>query len=150
MNIGNAARLSGLPAKTIRYYESIGLIGAPQRSDSGYRDFDESDLHRLRFIARSRALGFSVEEVRRLLTLYADRGRASADVKTMVVEHIDAIDRKIADLKAMRRALQNLAEQCHGDARPHCPILDDLAGTAPDQDGSGKTATSAVRSGARH
>ncbi|MEO8559726.1 MAG: Cu(I)-responsive transcriptional regulator [Rhodospirillales bacterium] len=127
MNIGDAARQSGLPAKTIRYYESIGLIGAPQRSEAGYRDFDDTDLHRLRFVARSRALGFSVEEVRRLLTLYADRGRASADVKAMAVEHIDAIERKIADLNAMRRALSQLAEQCHGDSRPHCPILDDLA-----------------------
>jgi len=130
MNIGDASKLSGLPAKTIRYYESIGLIGTPQRSGSNYREFDDADLHRLRFIARSRALGFSVEEVRRLLTLYADRGRASSDVKTMVVEHIDAIERKIADLKAMRRALSHLAEQCHGDARPHCPILEDLAGSA--------------------
>ncbi len=128
MNIGDAAKLSGLSAKTIRYYESIGLIGAPQRSGSGYRDFDQTDLHRLRFIARSRALGFSVEEVRRLLTLYADRGRASADVKAVAVEHIEAIERKIADLKTMRRTLRTLAEQCHGDARPHCPILDDLAG----------------------
>jgi len=128
MNIGEASKLSGLPAKTIRYYESVGLIGAPQRSAAGYRDYDEVDLHRLRFIARSRALGFSVEEVRHLLTLYADRDRASADVKAMVTQHIEAIDRKVADLKAMRRALQTLAEQCHGDARPHCPILDDLAG----------------------
>lgn len=128
MNIGDAARLSGLPAKTIRYYESIGLIGAPQRSGGNYRDFDEADLHRLRFIARARALGFSVEEVRKLLALYADRSRASADVKSMVLQHVEAIDRKIDDLKSMRRALAHLAEQCHGDRRPHCPILDDLAG----------------------
>jgi Cu(I)-responsive transcriptional regulator len=148
MNIGDAARQSGLPAKTIRYYESIGLIGAPQRSGSGYRNFDEADLHRLRFIARSRALGFSVEEVRHLLTLYADRDRASADVKSMVVEHIGAIDRKIADLNAMRRALQDLAEQCHGDGRPHCPILDDLAGTASDK--AAAPPAGAARSGARH
>jgi Cu(I)-responsive transcriptional regulator len=130
MNIGEAAKLSGLPAKTIRYYESVGLIGAPQRSAAGYRDYDELDLHRLRFIARSRALGFSVEEVRHLLTLYADRDRASADVKAMVTQHIEAIERKIADLKAMRRTLRTLSEQCHGDTRPHCPILDDLSGEA--------------------
>lgn len=128
MNIGDVARRSGLPAKTIRYYESIGLIGAPQRSSGNYRDFDEADLHRLRFIARARALGFAVEEVRRLLALYADRSRASADVKAMVVEHIEAIDRKIEDLKSMRRTLALLADQCHGDRRPHCPILDDLSG----------------------
>jgi Cu(I)-responsive transcriptional regulator len=128
MNIGDVARLSGLPAKTIRYYESIDLIGAPQRSASGYRHYAETDLHRLRFIARARALGFSVEEVRHLLTLYADRSRASAEVKAMVVEHIDAIDRKIADLQAMRRTLQTLSQQCHGDTRPDCPILDDLSG----------------------
>jgi Cu(I)-responsive transcriptional regulator len=129
MNVGEAANRSGLPAKTIRYYESIGLIGSPQRSGANYREFDDADLHRLRVIARSRALGFSVEEVRRLLALYADRGRASSDVKAMVVEHIDAIERKIADLKSKRRALAHLAEQCHGDARPHCPILEDLAGS---------------------
>jgi Cu(I)-responsive transcriptional regulator len=127
MNIGDAARQSGLPAKTIRYYESIGLIGAPQRTQSGYRAFDEADLHRLRFIARARALGFSVDEVRRLLALYGDHARASADVKAMVLEHVDEIDRKIADLNTMRRTLVMLAEQCHGDARPHCPILDDLS-----------------------
>ena len=127
MNIGDAAKQSGLPAKTIRYYESIGLIGAPQRSRSGYRAFDDSDLHRLRFIARARALGFSVDEVRRLLALYADHGRASGDVKAMVLEHVEEIDRKIADLNTMRRTLVTLSEQCHGDARPHCPILDDLA-----------------------
>jgi Cu(I)-responsive transcriptional regulator len=130
MNIGDAARQSGLPAKTIRYYESIGLIGAPQRSSGNYRDFDQADLHRLRFIARARALGFSVEEVRKLLALYADRSRASADVKAMVLQHVAAIDRKIEDLKSMRRALAHLSAQCHGDRRPDCPILDDLAGAS--------------------
>jgi len=128
MNIGQIAKLSGLPAKTIRYYESIGLIDAPHRSDANYRRYDETELHRLRFIARARALGFSVEEVRKLLTLYADRSRASAEVKSMVVEHIELVDRKIADLQSMRRALSHLAQQCHGDQRPECPILDDLAG----------------------
>ena len=130
MNIGDGARQSGLPAKTIRYYESIGLIGQPQRRPSGYRDYGETDVHRLRFIARARALGFSVDEVRRLLALYDDRDRSSADVKAMVVQHLNSIARKIDDLKSMERTLQSLAANCHGDGRPDCPILEDLAGEA--------------------
>lgn len=128
MNIGEAARASGLPAKTLRYYEAIGLVVPGGRRDNGYRDYDEADVHRLRFVQRARSLGFSVAECRELLALYDDRNRTSAEVKRIALERIAAIERKIRELEAMRRALQHLAERCHGDGRPDCPILDDLAG----------------------
>jgi Cu(I)-responsive transcriptional regulator len=127
MNIGDVARLSGLPAKTIRYYEQIGLI-TPLRGDNGYRRFRDSDLHKLRFLGRARALGFSIEECRTLLALYEDDSRASADVKTIAREHMARIEAKIADLRAMHDTLSHLVEACAGDARPDCPILADLAG----------------------
>jgi Cu(I)-responsive transcriptional regulator len=126
MNIGQAAQLSGLPAKTIRYYESIGLVRPAARRSSGYRDYDEADARRLRFIAQARALGFVVEEVRALLALYEDKSRASADVKKLVMRHIGAIDAKITDLQRLKAALAHLAKRCHGDDRPECPILDSL------------------------
>ncbi len=129
MNIGEAARASGLPAKTIRYYEEIGLVVCERRGNN-YRDYSERALHNLRFLARARALGFSIEECRTLISLYADSGRASADVRRVAGEHINAIDAKIAELQAMRRTLATLVRACHGDARPDCPILDDLAGTS--------------------
>jgi len=128
MNIGEAARASGLPARTLRYYEAIGLVVPGGRRDNGYRDYDEADVHRLRFVQRARSLGFSVAECRELLALYDDRNRTSAEVKRIALERIAAIERKIRELEAMRRALQHLAERCHGDERPECPILDDLAG----------------------
>ncbi|WP_018700175.1 Cu(I)-responsive transcriptional regulator [Amorphus coralli] len=127
MNIGEASAASGLPAKTIRYYEDIGLV-RPGRGDNGYRDFVESDVHKLVFVARSRSLGFTVEECRHLLSLYEDRGRASADVKAMAREHLARIDRKIADLEGLRATLGALVERCHGDDRPDCPILERLSG----------------------
>ncbi|WP_296764340.1 Cu(I)-responsive transcriptional regulator [Sediminimonas sp.] len=127
MNIGDVARLSGLPAKTIRYYEQIGLI-TPLRGDNGYRRFRDSDLHKLRFLGRARALGFSIEECRTLLALYEDDSRASADVKAIAREHMARIEAKIADLRAMHDTLSHLVEACAGDARPDCPILADLAG----------------------
>ncbi|MBM7062854.1 Cu(I)-responsive transcriptional regulator [Pseudomonas sp. UL073] len=126
MNIGQAAQRSGLSAKMIRYYESIGLLPAAGRSDSGYRQFSAQDLHTLAFIKRSRDLGFSLEEVGKLLTLWQDRGRASADVKALASGHIDALNRKIAELSGLRDTLQELVEHCHGDHRPDCPILKDL------------------------
>ena len=129
MNIGTAADRSGLPAKTIRYYEDIGLI-RPDRGANGYRAFSEADLHRLAFLGRARSLGFSIEECRALLALYADPGRASADVKEMAVAHLVAIDRKIAELQGLRATLAHLVHRCHGDDRPDCPILADLAGEA--------------------
>jgi Cu(I)-responsive transcriptional regulator len=128
MNIGTIAKRSGLPAKTIRYYESIGLIPPPLRSEGNYRTYTEHDLQTLRFVQRARGLGFSVKEVAKLLTLWQDRRRASAEVRSLAQEHVAEIDRKIEELKAMRRTLTHLIERCHGDHRPDCPILEDLAG----------------------
>ena len=127
MNIGDVAERSGLPAKTIRYYEDIGLI-RPHRSANGYRCFAEKDLHKLAFLARARALGFSIEDCRTLLGLYEDDTRASADVKALAQEHLSKIEAKIADLEAMRDTLTELVHCCAGNNRPDCPILKDLAG----------------------
>ena len=127
MNIGTAAARSGLPAKTIRYYEEIGLL-APGRADNGYRDYSMSDVHRLRFLQRSRSLGFSVEECRQLLSLYGDTHRESAEVKALAEAKLAEIDRKISELAELRAALNHLVSACRGDARPDCPILEGLAG----------------------
>lgn len=127
MNIGEVAERSGLPPKTIRYYEDIGLV-RPARSDNGYRAFRETDLHKLAFLGRARTLGFSIEDCRTLLGLYEDESRASASVKTVAEEHLTAIDDKIAQLQDMRATLAHLVEACHGDDRPDCPILSDLSG----------------------
>ena len=127
MNIGLASQQSGLPAKTIRYYEEIALI-KPTRAENGYRDYSEQDIHRLRFLQRSRSLGFSIDECRLLLSLYEDEHRASADVKSLANDKIAQIDHKIDELKTLRQTLSVLAKNCHGDDRPDCPIIDDLAG----------------------
>jgi MerR family copper efflux transcriptional regulator len=127
MNIGEVAKRAGLNSRTIRFYESIGLISQPDRASSGYRDYAEKDVHQLRFVASARALGFSVEEIRQLLALYDDRERSSSDVKRLVLHHVEEIDRKMQELAAMRRTLLHLAERCHGDQRPECPILDELS-----------------------
>lgn len=127
MNIGQASERSGLPVKTIRYYEEIGLV-RPARSENGYREFLDQDLQRLKFLQRSRSLGFSIEECRELLSLYEDRNRASADVKEITRAKITEIDRKIAELKSLKKVLTDLSKACHGDNRPDCPIIDDLAG----------------------
>ncbi len=129
MNIGEVALRSGLPPKTIRYYEEIGLV-TPERSGNGYRAFRDSDLHKLAFLGRARALGFSIEDCRTLLGLYEDEARESAQVKAVAEEHLAAIDDKIAQLQAMRGTLSHLVASCHGDDRPDCPILSDLAGGA--------------------
>lgn len=126
MNIGSAASASGLPVKTIRYYEQIELI-CPKRCANGYRDFSDPDIHKLIFVARSRSLGFTIEECRMLLSLYEDRSRASADVRALASDHLDQIDAKIAELQSMRRTLADLVERCRGDDRPDCPIIDRLA-----------------------
>lgn len=126
MNIGMAARATELPAKTIRYYEEIGLV-RPARAANGYRDYSEGDVHRLRFVQRARSLGFSIDECRSLLSLYEDEARASADVKALALDKIGEIDAKIAKLQSLRATLAQLAEHCHGDERPDCPIIDDLA-----------------------
>jgi MerR family transcriptional regulator, copper efflux regulator len=127
MNIGQVAARAGVSAKTIRYYEDVGLIRPAPRADNGYRAYSGTDVHVLRFVQRARSLGFSVEECRRLLALWQDPGRASGDVKALAMKRIAEIDRKMAELQGMRRTLVHLAEHCHGDARPDCPILDDLA-----------------------
>lgn len=126
MNIADVSRATGLPAKTIRYYEDIGLI-APQRQANGYRVFRETDQHKLAFLARARSLGFGIESCRDLLTLYTDQDRASADVKAIAQTHLSEIDTKIAALQAMRDTLGELVDACAGDNRPDCPILKDLA-----------------------
>ena len=127
MNIGQAAKQSGLSAKMIRYYESTGLLQAAHRSDSGYRLYGKDDLHTLAFIKRSRDLGFSLEEVGKLLTLWQDRQRASADVKALAHQHIVELNQKIEELASLRETLQELVEHCQGNDRPDCPILKDLA-----------------------
>lgn len=126
MNIGEVAELSGLPAKTIRYYEDIALI-TPKRSANGYRHFAETDLHKLTFLGRARSLGFSIDDCRNLLALYDDRSRASADVKAIAQDHLARIESKLAELEAMRANLTHLVHECAGDERPDCPILADLA-----------------------
>ena len=126
MNIGTVAERSGVPPKSIRYYESIGLIQPAERRANGYRSYSPHDMQTLAFIKRARGLGFSVEEVRELLDLWRDRSRKSAAVKSMAAQHIDALDRKIDELQSMRKALAELVRRCQGDSRPDCPILDDL------------------------
>lgn len=126
MNIGHASKVSNLPAKTIRYYEDIHLIN-PSRNSNGYRDYSESDIHRLTFLQRSRSLGFSIEECRLLLSLYDDKNRASSDVKSIALSKITEIDRKIDELKSLRHTLSELAHHCHGNDKQDCPILDGLA-----------------------
>ncbi|HUF82154.1 MAG TPA: Cu(I)-responsive transcriptional regulator [Burkholderiales bacterium] len=126
MNIGTVAERSGVPPKTIRYYETIGLIGAAERRANGYRSYSARDMRTLNFIKRARGLGFSVEEVRSLLDLWRDKARSNADVKALAMRHVKALERKIEELKAMRLALTDLVSRCRGDARPDCPILDEL------------------------
>lgn len=128
LTIGEAATRSGVPAKTIRYYEQIGLIGQAARGENLYRSYSESDVAMLRFVGRARRLGFSVQDLKQLVALYRDRDRASADVKAIALHHIAEIDRKLAELQAVRAALADLAGRCHGDSRPECPILEELAG----------------------
>ncbi|CUI05693.1 Cu(I)-responsive transcriptional regulator [Janthinobacterium sp. CG23_2] len=127
MNIGETAKASGVSAKMIRHYESIGLIGEAQRTDAGYRVYGPQDVQVLQFIHRSRELGFSLEQIKTLLALWQDKHRASKDVRAMARQHIAELDRKIVDMQSMKRTLEKLAGACHGDDRPDCPILDDLS-----------------------
>ncbi len=127
MNIGQAAALSGLPAKTIRYYEGAQVAPLPARTGAGYRDYSENDVHLLRFIHTARRHGFSLEECRELISLYTDPNRSSSDVKAIAEQKITEIDRKLKDLRSMRQTLSTLVKQCHGDQRPDCPILKGLA-----------------------
>jgi MerR family transcriptional regulator, copper efflux regulator len=126
-NIGRAAATSGVSAKMIRHYESVALLPAAGRTVAGYRIYRDSDVHTLRFIRRARDLGFSMKEIGTLLSLWRNRGRASSDVKKLAAKHMKQLDEKINELQAMRDALAHLAEHCHGDQRPECPILADLA-----------------------
>jgi Cu(I)-responsive transcriptional regulator len=127
VNIGQAAAFSGVSAKMIRYYEQIGLIPQAERSAAGYRTYSTQDAHSLRFIRRARDLGFPVEQIAELLTLWNDRGRASADVKAVALAHVAGLRTRIAELEAMAQTLEHLAEHCHGNDRPDCPIIADLA-----------------------
>jgi MerR family copper efflux transcriptional regulator len=132
MNIGQAAKASGVTAKMIRHYESIGLIGKAGRTVAGYRTYGSGDLHTLRFVKQARTLGFSIEEIGRLLALWSDRSRSSAEVKALAEAHIAHLEVKIRELQAMVSTLSHLAQHCHGDHRPECPILDALEhGVAP-------------------
>jgi MerR family copper efflux transcriptional regulator len=126
MNIGEVSVRSGVPAKMIRYYEETGLIRAPARSASGYRRYGEIDVHTLRFVRRARELGFPTARIRQLLRLWSDRRRSSRDVKKIALLQVASLDADIARLAQMRDLIAGLAERCHGDERPHCPILDDL------------------------
>lgn len=127
-NIGEAAALTGVSAKMIRHYEGTGLIPAASRTFANYRLYDDADIHRLRFIRRSRNLGFSMKQIEALLGLWNNPGRASAQVKHLARAHADELAQKVRELQAMQRTLENLARHCHGDERPDCPILDDLEG----------------------
>ncbi len=127
MNIGQAARFSGVSAKMIRYYEQVGLIPQAIRSDAGYRHYSSPDAHSLRYIRRARDLGFSVEQISGLLVLWRDRDRASADVKAMALLHVAGLKAKIAELQIMAQTLEHLADHCHGNDGPACPIIADLA-----------------------
>jgi Cu(I)-responsive transcriptional regulator len=128
MNIGQAAQESGVSAKMIRYYESIGLIARTTRTEAGYRVYSDSDVHVLRFIRRARDLGFSVEKIGELVSLWGDRSRASMDVKQLALDHVRTLERKASELQAMADTLRHLAEHCRGDSRPDCPILTGLSG----------------------
>ncbi len=128
LSVGEAAKATGVSAKMIRYYEEIGLLAPPTRGANGYRYFTDRDIHTLGFIRRARTLGFSTEQIRRLVGLWQDRERPSSEVKRIAQAHVDELDRKIEETRAMRDTLQHLAEHCRGDERPDCPIIDELAG----------------------
>jgi len=127
MNIGEASKLSGVSAKLIRHYESIGIIPKAGRSESGYRTYSENDVHLLAFVKRSRKMGFSMKEIKKLVGLWRNKTRASAEVKALAIKHIDEMETKITELQGMVKSLKHLARCCSGDQRPDCPILDDLA-----------------------
>ena len=129
MTIGEVAARTDVPPKTIRYYENIGLIKPPERLENRYRTYGETDVQTLRFIHRARSLGFSLKNISALLALYQDRKRASREVKRLALKHVGELDRKIAELTAIRKAIAELAERCHGNDRPDCPILDELEAT---------------------
>ncbi len=126
MNIGEAAKVSGISTKMIRHYETLGIIPKAARSDAGYRKYSDSDINILKFVKRARGLGFSMKEIKKLVNLWRNRSRASADVKALAIQHIQQMEQKIEELQAMTRTLKHLAKSCHGDHRPDCPILDGI------------------------
>jgi len=128
MNIGEAARASGVSAKMIRYYESAGLITPAARTAAGYRIYTDNDINELRFVRRARGLGFTVAQMAELLALWRDRSRASADVRALALQHVEALEARARELQSMSNTLRHLAENCHGDDRPECPILEEFAG----------------------
>lgn len=128
MNIGEAARASGVSAKMIRYYESAGLITPAARTAAGYRIYTNNDINELRFVRRARGLGFTVAQMAELLALWRDRSRASADVRALALQHVEALEARARELQSMSNTLRHLAENCHGDDRPECPILEEFAG----------------------
>jgi MerR family copper efflux transcriptional regulator len=134
MNIGEAAKASGVNAKLIRHYESIGLIPKARRSDSGYRVYDTSDVHTLSFVKRARNLGFSMKEIKKLVSLWRNKARASAEVKALALAHVKEMEMKVQELEAMIKTLRHLSRHCHGDNRPSCPIIDTLAGARGEVD----------------
>lgn len=127
MNIGQAAKISGVNAKLIRHYESIGIIPKASRSDAGYRTYSEADVHILSFVRRSRTLGFSMKDIKKLVSLWRNKTRASSEVKNLVTKHIDEMENKILELQVLVKTLKHLSKTCHGDHRPDCPILNDMA-----------------------
>ncbi|WP_374089466.1 Cu(I)-responsive transcriptional regulator [Methylomicrobium lacus] len=141
MNIGQAAEASGVSAKMIRHYEAVGLIPKASRSYSGYRHYQESDIHLLRFIRRARAAGFSTTQIRKLLSLWSDRERPAREVKQLAIEHLAELEQKIAELQSIATALSHLVSHCHGGEHPECPILDSLAGECAIGDSGGQHAS---------
>ncbi|WP_374028757.1 Cu(I)-responsive transcriptional regulator [Bdellovibrio bacteriovorus] len=127
MNIGQAAKISGVNAKLIRHYESIGIIPKASRSDAGYRTYSEADVHILSFVKRARSLGFSMKEIKKLVSLWRNKSRASSEVKSLALKHVEEMEKKIFELQEMVKTLKNLSKNCHGDHRPDCPILDSLS-----------------------
>ena len=140
MNIGQAAQASGISAKLIRYYESIGLVPKAMRTDSGYRVYSESDVHLLQFIKRARTLGFSIERIQLLVSLWRNKRRSSREVKRIALDHVAELKAKIAEMQAMSETLQELADACYGDHRPECPILHDLERPSDAMERTGHTA----------
>lgn len=147
MNIGDAAKASGVSAKMIRHYESVGLFPEAQRTESGYRQYGEKDLSTLRFIRQSRDLGFSIEQIRELLGLWQNRRRPSRQVKALALAHIQELEQKLQELQAMKATLEHLVHCCHGDERPDCPIIDTLAQPGAIEAPSAPSKTGGLRSG---
>lgn len=127
MNIGEAAKISGVNAKLIRHYESIGIIPKASRSESGYRTYSDADVHILSFVKRARSLGFSMKEIKKLVSLWRNKSRASSEVKSLALKHVEEMEKKISELQDMVTTLRHLAKNCHGDHRPDCPILEKLS-----------------------